>query len=269
MDRKVSIIMGIFNCEVTLTETINSIIRQTYKNWELILCDDGSTDRTFDIAKDFEKKEKRIRLIKNPQNLGLPRTLNKCLTLCTGEYIMRHDADDLMVENRLEKQVYYMDNNNCDACGSWAYLLDEDGIWGIRKLVEKPSKNTMLLGAPFIHPTVIMKHEKLLEVGGYSDNQLTRQRLEDYHLWLKFYEKGFTLHNIQEPLIYYREDKNSYKRRSKRFRLTETRARLIACQRLKIPIYKRILALKPLLLIFVPISSLQRYQAKRAIQKIT
>lgn len=255
--------MGIYNCEKTIGESIDSIIKQSYKNWELIMCDDGSIDHTFDVAFEYTKKDERIKVLKNHQNLGLPHTLNKCLKESHGEFIMRHDGDDLMVENRIEKQVYYMNHNDCDACGSGAYLFDDLGVWGIRQAESKPAKEIMVLDSPFIHPTVIMKREKLLNVGGYSNNKVTKQRLEDYNLWLKFFEKNYILHNIQEPLIYFREDKDSYKRKSRRFRIFETKARLDACKRLNIPYAKRILAFKPLILMIIPKASLKNYHKKK------
>jgi len=256
--------MGIFNCENTVAETLDSILSQTYENWELIICDDGSTDHTYEIVSKYAEKDKRIKLIKNNQNSGLPKTLNNCLKYCIGDYIMRHDGDDLMVLNRIEKQVDYMHTHNCDACGSGAYLFDETGIWGLRQPESNPNKNSMILGVPFIHPTVIMKHEKLTEVGGYSDNNLTKQRLEDYDLWLKFFEKGFILQNIQEPLIYFREDKNSYTRKNRRFRFTETKVRIDACKRLNIPYLKRILAFKPLVVMLIPKKSLRKFHIRKA-----
>lgn len=263
LEKKVSIIMGIYNCEETIAETIQTILKQTYENWELIMCDDGSSDNTYEIAYEYTRVDRRMKLLKSKQNVGLAKVLNICLAQCTGDYIMRHDGDDLMVEKRIEKQVHHMDNNDCDACGSEAYLFDESGIWGIRKVELIPSKHTMIVDSPFIHPTVIMKHASLLAVGGYSDNHMTKQRLEDYDLWLKLYEKGFILHNIQEPLIYYREDKNSYCRKSRKFRMTETKARLEACKRLKISYIKRILALKPLIVMFIPKRMLRKYHIRK------
>lgn len=264
--KKVSIIMGIYNCEYTIAETIDSILNQTYKNWELIMCDDGSIDQTYEIACKYAAKDNRIQLIKNKHNLGLAQTLNNCLLHSTGEYIMRHDGDDLMVEHRIEKQVEYMNSSHCDVCGAGAYLFDTEGIWGKRQPEQKPSKNKMILGSPFIHPTVMMKKEILLKVGGYTDNELTRQRLEDYDLWIKFYEKGYVLENIQEALIYFREDKNSYNRKSKKFRVTETIARLDACRRLNIRYIKRIFAFKPLIVAMIPNKALRRYHLWKSSQ---
>jgi len=258
--------MGIYNCEQTLADSLLSIKNQTYQNWELILCDDGSSDRTFEMASNYAGKDRRITFIQNTENVGLAKSLNHCLKYCTGEYILRHDGDDIMIPNRIEKQVEYMNSHHCDACGSGAYLFDQGGVWGTRQPGAKPGKEIMIISVPFIHPTVMMKHEKLVKVGGYSDNHITKQRLEDYDLWLKFYEKGYELHNIQEPLIYFREDKNSYKRKSKRFRIAETKARLEACKRLNISYFKRILALKPLLIMVIPTNSLRKYHLKQARQ---
>lgn len=260
--------MGIYNCEETIIETLVSILHQTYQNWELIMCDDASNDNTYKIAFDYRNKDERIKLLKNQKNQGLAQTLNNCLRNCTGDYIMRHDGDDLMVVDRIEKQVNYMLNHDCDACGSAAYLFDEVGVWGIRQPEMKPSTTIMIASAPFIHPTVMIKHGKLLEVGGYTVNKITKQRLEDYDLWLKFYEKGFVLHNIQEPLIYFRENINSYSRKNKKFRITEAKARLDACRRLEIPYFKRIFALKPLFVMLIPNYFLRKYHIRKSSENL-
>lgn len=259
MNAKVSIIMGIYNCQKTLADSVDSILNQNYKNWELVMCDDGSTDDTLMIACGYQNQDERIKVIKNHQNQGLAQTLNNCLEYCTGDYIMRHDGDDIMVKNRIEQQVNYIVHHDCDACGSGAYLFDKTGVWGIRQPEMKPTRNVMVLSAPFIHPTVMMKRGILYEVGGYTVNSITTQRLEDYDLWMKFFEKGFILHNIQEPLIYFREDKHSYSRKSRKYRITETRARLDACKRLDISYLKRILACKPLLVMLIPKKILRKY----------
>jgi len=264
MSKKVSVIMGIYNCEKTLNESIESILNQTYQNWELIMCDDGSSDNTFSIAETFAKKDSRIKLLKNDQNLGLASTLNKCLNVSCGEYIMRHDGDDIMVPERMQIQVDYMTKNDCDMCGSGAYVFDDMGVWGQRKPQKIPSKHLMATRSPFIHPTVMIKREVLFDVGGYTDNKLTRQRLEDYDLWVKLFSRNYKLHNIQEPLIYFREDRNSYSRRKKRYRIAETRARIRACKSLKLPFKYRIFALKPMLAMLIPNFLLKYYHFKKA-----
>ena len=92
---KISVIMGIYNCANTISGSIESIINQTYEDWELIMCDDGSIDTTFDVAKEYQKKyPQKIILLKNKRNRGLNYTLNKCLEIAKGEYIARMDGDD-------------------------------------------------------------------------------------------------------------------------------------------------------------------------------
>lgn len=264
MCKKVSVIMGIYNCEKTLAQSIQSILNQTYDNWELIMCDDGSTDGTFAIAEKFSKLDQRIRLIRNKQNLGLAKTLNKCIEASVGEYIMRHDGDDIMIPDRMKTQVKYLNDNNCDMCGSGAYIFDDMGIWGQRIPQEKPSKKLMATINPFIHPSVLIKREVLLEVGGYTDNKLTRQRLEDYDLWIKLFMHNYKLQNIQSPLIYYREERESYKRRKKRYRIAEIRARLAACKCLNLPYKYRLLALKPLIAMLIPNTIMKYYHYYKA-----
>ncbi len=101
--------MGIYNCEEYLAESIDSIIDQTYTNWELIMCDDGSTDNTLKIAKRYEKKyPQKIIVMKNYKNMGLNYTLNKCLEKVDSEYIARQDGDDISLPNRLEVEMDFM-----------------------------------------------------------------------------------------------------------------------------------------------------------------
>lgn len=268
MNPKVSIVMGIYNCEHLLSDTIQSILNQTNPNWELIMCDDDSDDGTFEIAAAYSCEYSQIKLIKNQENRGLAYSLNRCIEVSSAPYIMRHDGDDLMMEDRIEKQLSYMREHNCDACGSGAYLFDEQGVWGIRQPEESPDKSCMITDTPFIHPTVLMKKSSLLKVGGYTDSIVTKQRLEDYELWLKFYENGYKLRNIQESLIYFREDQQSYKRKLKRYRITETITRLQACKRLSIPYAKRLFALKPVIMLFIPAKFLQIYHVRSARKKI-
>lgn len=264
MDKLVSIAMGIYNCEETLGEAIKSIINQTYENWELILCDDGSTDKTMTIANEFKKIDSRIKIIKNDINLGLAFTLNKCIENSNGTYIMRHDADDIMLPNRISKQVEVMEKNNLDACGSSAYIFDEDGVWGYRELPEYPSKEYAVLNNLFIHPTVIMRKDKIEEVGMYEVSDSTKKRLEDFDLWIKFLENEFKVYNIKEPLIYFRENKGSYQRKKREYRVEEFKQRLLASNRLNVPLNKKIKVVKPLISLFVPNTIMRFYHRKKA-----
>lgn len=94
MRPKISVLMGIFNCASTLEQAVLAIQNQTYDNWELILCDDGSSDNTYEVAQALAAKDSRIVLLRNVKNLGLNQTLNNCLVVATGDYIARMDGDD-------------------------------------------------------------------------------------------------------------------------------------------------------------------------------
>lgn len=160
MRPKISIIMGIYNCEKTISESIESIINQTYENWELIMCDDNSSDNTLKIAQKYECiYPDKIKVIKNEFNISLAPTLNKCLQFATGEYIARQDGDDLSLSNRLEVQLDFLEKNQeYDLVGSQMISFDKNGDKGIRGVnVPVPNKFTMVKGTAFCHATILAR----------------------------------------------------------------------------------------------------------------
>lgn len=131
-DIKISVIMGIYNCADTLADAIESILIQTIDNWELIMCDDGSRDNTYEIALAFaEQYPHKIFLLKNKENKGLNYTLNRCLNLAKGNYIARMDGDDLCSTDRFEKELQAFKAHPDLAVVSTAMeYFDENGVWG-------------------------------------------------------------------------------------------------------------------------------------------
>ena len=125
----ISIIMGIYNCASTLNEAIDSIIEQTYPNWEFIICDDGSQDNSYEIAKEYEKADpERFMVIKNSENKGLNATLNRCLKIATGEYVARMDGDDLCDPTRFQKEADFLNRHPEYAIVSTPMIFfDENG----------------------------------------------------------------------------------------------------------------------------------------------
>ena len=112
MNLRISILMGIYNCADALSEAIDSILKQTYTEWKLILCDDGSSDNTYQIAEHYrEKHPDKIVLIKNNKNMGLNYTLNHCLEYADTEYVARMDGDDISLPNRFEEEIKFLDSN--------------------------------------------------------------------------------------------------------------------------------------------------------------
>ncbi len=249
----ISIIMGIYNCEKYLKESIESILSQTFKNWELIMCDDGSSDKTYFIAQEYQNKyPDKIKVIKNEKNLGLNETLNRCFSLAKGRYIARQDGDDVSLPNRLEEEYEFLEKNPQYALvSSKMSYFDENGEWGELKVKEIPNKDDFVSGPPFAHAPVLIRKSVFEEVGGYTvDKKLLR--VEDYHLWFKIYAKGYIGYNIDKVLYKMRDNEEAYKRRNLRNRINEARVRWIGYKMLKIKWYKYVFCLRPILVWFLP-----------------
>lgn len=250
---RISVIMGIYNCANTLQDAIQCIIDQTYNDWELILCDDGSQDNTYEIAERYVSLyPQKIVLLKNDCNKGLNYTLNRCLSVATGEYIARMDGDDLCSKNRFEKEVFVLDNNPDISITSTDIVhFDETGEWGYVSHPKQPNNRDFLHGTPFCHAPCMIRKEAYDAVGGYTDNKRV-MRVEDFHLWVKMYSKGFLGFNINEPLYYMRDDRNATQRRKFIYRINEAYVRAYAVKELKLPIYGYIYALKPIVVGLLP-----------------
>lgn len=253
MNPKVSIIMGVYNCAETLSESIESIINQSFTNWEFIICDDGSTDNTYEIASSYvvEYKDKIV-LLKNEKNKGLNYTLNKCLEISKGKYIARMDGDDVSIFTRLEKEVNVLDNNSdISIVSSSMIYFDEEGDWGRYDSIEYPEKNDFIQGTPFCHAPCMVRREAYLEVQGYTESKMLL-RMEDYHLWIKMYSKGYKGFNIKKPLYKMRDDRDAFKRRKFKYRLNEAYVRFLAFKMLKLNKFKIFIILRPILIGMIP-----------------
>ena len=244
--KKISILMGIYNCESTLKEAIDSIVAQTYPNWQFIICDDGSNDESYQIARDYEKADsKRFKVVKNEKNMGLNATLNKCLKIADGDYIARMDGDDLCDSTRFEKEVKFLNEHPEYAIVSTHMTtFDESGEWGCIKTLEYPKKNDFATQVPmFCHAPCMIRREAFLDVEGYTEDKRLL-RVEDYHLWYKFYSKGYKGYNIQEPLYMMRDDRNALHRRTVQARINGIYATFIGFKMIKLPKWMYIYAIK-------------------------
>lgn len=261
---KVSIIMGIYNCESTLRASIDSIINQTYTNWELIMCDDCSKDNTFNVAKEYvDKYPDKIKLIKNEKNLTLGPTLNRCIELVEGKYIARQDGDDLSISDRLEKQVEFLEKNiEWDLVGTGMTSFDDSGTHGMRLTKEIPQPKDLMRGTTFAHATILIKSEVMKELSGYSEESSANQ-VEDYHLWFRFFEKGYKGYNLQESLYYVREDRDAYKRKNIKRRLNEIKVMVEGARKLGLPIKSYLMIMKPVIAAIVPNYILMRYHKNK------
>lgn len=228
--------MGVYNewNKDTLYQSIHSILNQTYSNIEFIIYDDGSHEDVADNLRDIATTDERIILIGREKNHGLAFSLNACIEIAQGRYIARMDADDISHPNRLEEQYRFMERNPKYAwCGCNAILYDDNGNWGKRIYPENPTDKDYLKYSPFIHPTVIYRADILRECGGYLVCDETK-RCEDYEIFMRLQQQGLRGYNIQQELFYYREDQNSFQRRTFKHRINEMKVRYDNFKKMKL-----------------------------------
>lgn len=249
----ISILMAVYNAEGTLQDAVESILNQTYQNWQFIICDDCSTDGTY--AKLLEYKEKypeKFIIIQNEQNSKLPFSLNHCLKYADGEFVARMDADDVSLPERFSKQVEFLNANpELSVVGTSMIRFDENGDFGELKSHQNPNKYVMKKTVPFFHATIMMRKEAMDKIGGYTVLKRT-ERGQDVDLWFKFYEQGFSGGNLSEPLYKVREDRNAVKRRKLKYSVYCTQTMLQGFKRLKFPFWWKIYAFKPIISWLVP-----------------
>ena len=250
---EVNVIMGIYNCEDTLEEAVGCIAAQTFQNWILILCDDGSTDRTAEVAEKIRKAyPEKVVLLKNRENRGLNFTLNRCLAYANCKYIARMDGDDRCAPERFQAEIEVLDREPDIAIVSsdMAYF-DESGSWGKISHPEYPCRQDFITGSPFCHAPCMVRKEALDAVGGYSESKYLL-RVEDYHLWMKMYLNGFKGKNIHRVLYEMRDDRNAYNRRKFKYRINEAYVKTLVVKKFELsPIYY-CTALRPILVGILP-----------------
>lgn len=256
---KVSVIMGVYNGSKGIENAVKSILNQTFTDFEFIICDDGSTDNSFNLIKKLALEDSRIKMLTNKENLKLAGTLNRCLKVAKGEYIARMDDDDLAHPTRFEKQVEFLDENlNYAILGTSRNLYDDDGIWGSHIIEGQRNKNNIFLGETFVHPSVMMRRIPVLEVGGYSEST-DIGRTEDYDLWCKLYEKGYKGYNLADILLDYYEGRDSYKKRQYKYRVAEYRLKKKWYKRLGISNKYSLYVYRPLIVGLLPTRILMKY----------
>ena len=213
---KISILMGIYNCESTLSEAIESILKQTYTNWELILCDDASTDETYAVAEQYASRyPEKIRLLRNKKHSFLAYSLNRCLEVASGEFVARMDGDDRSLPERFEKQVAFLRKHpEISIVGTAMRRFDDDGELGaVIRSEEHPDRFTPHRGSVFLHATILGRKEVFDALGGYTVLPRT-QRGQDLDLWFRFLDAGYRGANLQEVLYLVRENDQAIRRRT-------------------------------------------------------
>lgn len=263
---RVSVIMGVYNCGKRadlLEKSIDSILHQTYQDWELLICDDGSVDDTYCILQNLSKRDARIRILHYSPNRGLSYALNYCLSEATGLYIARQDDDDISAPERLAKQVRAMaERPMYDIVGTTARIYNDNGVWGVFDVPEYPTRESFLWNSPFIHPTVMMRKDALQAVNGYRVAKETR-RCEDYDLFMRMYAGGYRGYNIQERLYLYRSENGETKHRPMKYRIDEAVVRWQGYKALHMRCAGMPYVVKPLLVGMLPARLLKKIKKKQ------
>jgi glycosyltransferase involved in cell wall biosynthesis len=198
----VSVLLPVYNGADYLRNSVTSILRQTYHNFELIVIDDGSNDGSSSVLDEFD--DSRVRFY-TQRNRGLSYTLNRALRIARGRYLARQDQDDIAFANRLEAQVSFLNRHpHVAALGGAMVVIDKSGT-PTGSLMRFPESNeaikkVILLRSCIAHPTVIMRKDAVEAVGGYRKSVVDA---EDYDLWLRLSEH-YELANLPRPVIYYR-----------------------------------------------------------------
>lgn len=204
MNPAVSVVMSVFNGEAYLPDALESILDQTWSDFEFLIIDDGSTDNAADILCRYASHDSRVRVVRR-ENTGLTRALNEGISMARGEFVARMDADDIADTRRLEHQVRYLrTHTNCAAVGCGLLLIDSDG--DVLEHQQVPETHEAILTSLFRgigalpHPSAVIRRDKLLAVNGYRESFACAQDLD---LWLRLSEIG-ELANLPEPLLRYR-----------------------------------------------------------------
>lgn len=261
---EISIITGAYNIEncFSFSKSMESILNQTYRDYEFIICDDGSNDDTWRLLKEYADKDQRIKLIKNVQNLGLAASLNRCIEISTGDFIARHDCDDYCDIQRLEKQLAYLKTHDeISILGCQTYLFDENGVWGKESFPAIVQNKDFLFTSPYKHGSVMFRKSALLKAGCYRVAKET-YRTEDYDLFMTM-QSFCQGANLDEFLYYFCEDSATKKRRKYKYRLDEVKVRAIGFKKLGLLPKGLPYVIKPLIVGLIPAKLLDKMKDKR------
>lgn len=199
---KVSVLMSVYNREDYVGEAIESILNQTFVDFEFLIVDDGSTDSTFDVLLKYEKQDPRVRIIKNERNLGISASINKALDLAQGEYIARMDSDDISIRERLEFQVCFLDAHpEIIICGGELQYFGVNSQYLSVPISDQEIRLQAFLSTPFAQVTVMFRRKTILQNNLRYDESLKVS--EDYDLWGKILKLGKG-QNLNKVLVYSR-----------------------------------------------------------------
>ena len=205
----VSVILPAYNCEKTLRDTLDSVLDQTYRDFEIVLINDAATDGTSAICDSYAKKDARIRYFVNSKNLGTLETRVRAINLAKGEWIAFIDSDDIWSPDKLEKQFALQKATGCDLIYTASSFINENGEpfkW-IMHVPEEVTYKKLLRQNVISNSSVLMRKRDYLKYSPFTERE--RDMHEDFACWLCMLRAGLTARGINEPLITYRLHKNS------------------------------------------------------------
>lgn len=250
---KISVVMSAYNAEKYLREAMDSILAQTYGDFELIVIDDKSTDATGQILKEYAQRDPRVVVLENQENMGLTKSLNKGLAVAKGEYIARMDADDISVPDRFAKQVDFLDSHpDYSFVSCIGRYIDEDGKEEQLRLFPETNEEICAMMPKVdavMHPGVMFRKADIAAIGDYCEDFRV---VQDYDLWFRGMAAGYKFYNIQEPLVLFRRNDSYNKRKSRAYRMVDYRVRKKGYKLNKIPMHKRVYLAVPLALAYIP-----------------
>lgn len=212
----VSVLMPVYNSESFLATSLQSILAQDYSKLEILIVDDGCTDQSMDIVQSF--LDPRIVIIKNPENIGLAASLNRAITISTGEFLARMDADDIAHPSRISRQVgFLLDHPNVDVLGTSMQYFGVSHYLNHFPASHEACKCYLMLNVCFGHPTVMFRRHVFNSPANFY-NPIFRQYSEEYDLWCRLAD-CYTFHNIQDVLLYYRTYPPSIKGEAENMRI--------------------------------------------------
>jgi len=268
----VSVIMAAYNVGSSdiLDLAIRSIIEQDMPSWELIICDDASTDGTYEHLMEWAARDARIHVLRNQTNRKSAVARNRCINEAQGEHIAIMDADDACTPNRLRVQTQFL-----SAHPEFSFV----GLRGERFVqtpgdtnhpywfCQAPQPKDFLMTLPFVHASIMFRRDAILAVNGYDETKRA-DRSEDYDMLLRIYEQGMRGVNIIDAVYYFREDTSAFRRRKYRYRLKEASVKCRGFSKLGLMPGALPYVVKPLIVGLIPVKALdtlkRRYYGNRS-----
>lgn len=261
--------MSVYNGERYVKEAVKSILAQTYRDFEFLIVDDCSTDKTSTILQDLTKQDPRVHVIKNPINLGLTKSLNKILKQAQGIFVARMDADDIALPERLEKQLQFLENDpRVDIVGTAYAWIDEQGnVLGQKNVPcsHQEIHKTLIQANPFLHGSILIRKSTLDATNGYNEHY---KKAQDYDLWLRL-SSTCRFANLPEVLMQKRMTKNMISFNNEREQIQfALNARLDAIKRGDYAFWCSIYLIKPFLATILPTKLVRHIRVHLFGQKI-